>query len=59
MAIAAFVCGFYGLRRARAHPEAKGHVHAWIGIIGGAICTIFGLLINVGVIIAVVAGNLR
>ena len=59
MAIAAFICGINGLKRAREHPEAHGRVHAWIGIIGGAICTILGLLINVIVIIAVVAGNLR
>lgn len=59
MAIAAFICGINGLKRAREHPEAKGRVHAWIGIIGGAICMIFGLLINVMVIIAIVAANVR
>jgi hypothetical protein len=38
---AAVWCGILGLRRAREHPEAKGKVHAWIGIIVG---NIFGLL---------------
>ncbi len=41
LGLTAFVLGVIGLRRARQHPEAKGKVHAWIGIIVGGI---FGLL---------------
>jgi hypothetical protein len=59
MAIAAFICGLKGLRHATQHPEAHGRVHAWIGIIGGALCTILGLIINVLVIIAIVASGKR
>jgi hypothetical protein len=33
MGIAAVVMGIKALRNAREHPEVKGKVHAWIGII--------------------------
>ena len=56
MSIAAFVCGINGLRRAAQNPEARGRVHAWIGIICGGIFTVFGLLINVVAIIGLYAG---
>jgi hypothetical protein len=46
LAIAALILGFKGLRKAREHPEVKGKIHAWVGIIGGA----FGLLISFGMI---------
>ena len=48
LGLVALVLGVIGLRRARLHPEAKGKVHAWIGIIVGGI---FGLL-WLGVIIS-------
>jgi hypothetical protein len=35
------VLGIIGLRRARQHPETKGKVHAWVGIIVGGL---FGLI---------------
>jgi hypothetical protein len=35
------VLGIKGLKYAKAHPESKGKVHAWIGIIAGGL---FGLL---------------
>jgi hypothetical protein len=59
MAIAAFICGINGLKRARQHPEAKGKVHAWIGIIGGGLCGLVGLVINVGVIVTLIAAAAR
>ena len=33
----AFILGLKGLRRAREHPGSKGTVHAWVGIICGAL----------------------
>ena|SRR5579863_2176113 len=44
--IAAFVFGIKGLKKAKAEPHVKGQVHAWIGIIGGAIFTILGLIMS-------------
>jgi hypothetical protein len=45
----ALVFGILGLRYAKAHPEARGQVHAWIGIILGGLCVIgFLLLILLG-----------
>jgi len=41
LGIAAVVLGIMGLRRAAKHPESKGKVHAWVGIIVGGL---FGLI---------------
>jgi thiol:disulfide interchange protein len=41
LSIAAIVFGIMGLRQARLRPEAKGKVHAWVGIIAGLL---FGLV---------------
>ena len=41
LGIAAVALGIMGLRRAAKHPESKGKVHAWVGIIVGGI---FGLI---------------
>lgn len=40
---AAFVSGIIGLKRARLHPEQKGKVHAWIGIVLGLLCSLVNL----------------
>jgi hypothetical protein len=37
LGIAAFIFGIKGLRNAREHPEVKGKVHAWVGIIAGGL----------------------
>lgn len=55
MAVTAFVCGVQGLRRASEDPDARGRVHAWIGIIGGAVCGILGIIIQALLIFALVA----
>ena len=40
--IAALVLGILGLKHRRLHPESKGSVHAWIGIIlGGGMALIW------------------
>jgi hypothetical protein len=53
--IAALVLGIKGLRKAKAEPQVKGQVHAWIGIVCGSIFTIVGLVSTVGAIIAIIA----
>ena len=55
MAVAAVVCGVKGLRRASEDGEAKGRVHAWIGIIGGAVCGILGTVIQGLIIFGLIA----
>jgi hypothetical protein len=54
LGIPAFVLGIMGLLRARAHPEARGKVHAWVGIIMGGLFG-FGYLAAVilGVVVAI------
>ena len=37
---AALVLGILGLKYAKVHPEARGKVHAWIGIILGGFCAL-------------------
>lgn len=44
LGLAALVLGVIGLKRAREHPEIRGKVHAWIGIILGGLFG-FGYLI--------------
>lgn len=48
LGIAAFVLGLQGLKEAQIHPEAKGKVHAWIGILGGGL---FGLIYTVSILV--------
>ena len=48
LGIAALILGIIGLKRAGQNPQAKGKVHAWIGIILGGLCAlgnIAGILI--------------
>jgi Domain of unknown function (DUF4190) len=45
------ILGIVGLRKASADPEARGRVHAWIGIILGVIEILFGLLVLAGFLI--------
>jgi hypothetical protein len=40
MAPAAVIMGILGIRHANAHPEARGKVHAWVGIIMGGLFTL-------------------
>lgn len=51
-----FGFGLAGLKRAREHPEARGRVHAWIGIVLGGLT----FLANAGfILLAVLAGSRR
>jgi hypothetical protein len=52
MGIAALILGVQGLKFAGLHPEARGKVHAWIGIILGGFWAVgYTILIAVLVII--------
>jgi hypothetical protein len=37
LSIGAVICGILGLRRKKAHPNAKGSAHALVGVIVGGI----------------------
>jgi hypothetical protein len=47
LGLAALILGIVGLQRAGEHPEAKGKVHAWVGIALGGLC----FALNTGVIL--------
>jgi hypothetical protein len=49
--IAGVILGILGLKHRRLHPETKGSVHAWIGIIlGGLMTLLWGGLIIVALV---------
>ncbi|MBE3037454.1 MAG: DUF4190 domain-containing protein [Chloroflexi bacterium] len=58
---AAVVLGIMGLKRAKTQPESKGKIHAWVGIICGAVFTLIYLAVLVffGVGMFVSAGSLH
>ena len=45
LGIAALICGIKGVRKAWAHPEVKGKVHAWVGIITGGLFSLLYLIL--------------
>ena len=51
LGIAAFVLGLLGLRTKKRHPEVRGTVHAWIGIVIGAVVVLLHLAL-IGLMIA-------
>jgi hypothetical protein len=55
LAVAAIVLGIRGLLLANKHPESKGRVHAWVGIILGGICGVGYTLLLTIIIIAALA----
>ena len=50
--IVALVLGIKGLKYAKAHPEAKGQVHAWIGIVAGGFFGLLYLIVNILILFA-------
>ena len=50
--IPAIGMGIRGLRYAKLHPEARGEVHAWVGIIGGALTVLCVFMLIIGVVIS-------
>lgn len=52
--IVALVLGIKGLKKAKAEPHVKGQVHAWIGVVCGAIFGLIGIVMTVGTIIGIV-----
>jgi hypothetical protein len=55
--IASLVLGVRGLRKRRSEPHVKGAIHAWIGIILGALSLSVHLLVIIILIIAATRGG--
>jgi hypothetical protein len=54
LGIAALVLGIMGLRHAGRHPESRGKIHAWVGVILGGLCgVIYTVLLILGIVLAV------
>jgi hypothetical protein len=54
--VAGVILGIMGLRHANLHPNARGKVHAWIGIVAGGIFGLLWLVVTVMVAIASMGG---
>ncbi|HEV8579765.1 MAG TPA: DUF4190 domain-containing protein [Thermoanaerobaculia bacterium] len=52
LGLPALVLGILGLKHAGQHPEARGKVHAWIGIILGSFTTLVSLAVIVFIALA-------
>ncbi|MDY7010171.1 MAG: hypothetical protein SVV80_05390 [Planctomycetota bacterium] len=57
LGLAAFVLGIAGLVKADKHPEVKGQVHAWVGIIIGGLCGFGHVVLVVFLVIIPVLTN--
>ena len=55
LAVVAVVYGVKGLRYAKEHPEARGKVHCWVGILGGLVCLLPGVAMQVMTVIGIIA----
>jgi hypothetical protein len=53
LGVAALILGIMGVKHANLHPEAKGKVHAWVGIILGGLCSavylLFAIVMAIGI----------
>ena len=56
LGITALILGILGLKHANEHPEAKGKVHAWVGVVLGALTTVVYILI---IVISIIIGALE
>lgn len=59
LGIAGFVLGIMGLKHRARHPETKGSVHAWIGIVMGGLCALAWGTCIVGIIISLLVDGAR
>jgi hypothetical protein len=55
LGVVAVYYGLQGLRRERENPQVRGGVHAWVGVICGALFGFFNLLLCVAAAIAIIA----
>jgi len=55
LGIVPVVLGIVGLRKRAANPVIKGSVHAWIGIVTGAISALFSIFFLSMIVVGVLA----
>jgi hypothetical protein len=55
LGIAALCLGIAGLKVVKAHPNAHGKVHAWIGVLLGGLCGLANLGVIVAMMVAAIA----
>lgn len=51
LGLVALILGIIGLKAAALKPEAKGKVHAWIGVILGGLIFLAHLVVVVGIVV--------
>jgi len=56
LGVTALILGILGLKHANTHPEAKGKVHAWVGVVLGALTAVVYILI---IVISIIIGALE
>jgi hypothetical protein len=59
MGFAALIQGIKGVRNAREHPEVKGKVHAWVGIITGGLFGLCYLILTLFMLVALLPNQGR
>lgn len=52
LGVPALILGIMGLKYADQHPEARGKVHAWVGIILGSLMTLISLAVIASIFFA-------
>jgi len=57
LALPAFIMGICGVRYANRHPEARGKVHAWVGIILGGIWTLLWTALTVVLLFGIITNH--
>lgn len=57
LGIAGFILGLKGLRFARQHPEARGKIHAWVGVLVGGFFGLLYLALTLTFVIAILSGE--
>lgn len=57
LGLPAFILGLRGLKYYKAHPEAKGKAHAWVGLIMGGIWIVLTLIFVVLTLIGLVSSS--
>lgn len=55
LGVTALILGILGLKYANKHPEAKGEVHAWVGVVLGALTAVGYILL---LVISIITGAL-
>lgn len=53
LGITALIMGISGIRYAGEHPEARGKVHAWVGVVLGGLCALANIIFLVIAVVGI------